>query len=266
MNKIEQSFPIFVINLPIDKDRRAAIERRLHVLGARYEVVDGVYGDDARVIARYDQIRAIKEHGKPLVFGERGCALAHVLVHERIIRENIPYALILEDDILLPDNFIEIVQKEIDKKRKNWDWLSFDYRYVGPLFFYHWIIASIRTTRKNPPFFFYALAKAPYMAALSIFEGARDIIAKIVPSYAGAKRFYRPLYNAGAYVLTLDGAKKMLPFTKPLRLTADQLPNVVRFKTNFNLYGYVPLMVRQNTVDYETQAGKDEEEWKKIKR
>ncbi len=261
-----QSFSIFVINLPVDFKRRKAIEKRLKDLGANYEVVPGIYGDDERVIERYDEKRAIKEHGKPLIFGEKGCALAHTLVYERIVKENIPYSVILEDDILLPDDFLQIVEKEINKDNKNWDWLSFDYRYVGSLFLSHWFNASLLTIKKKPLFLFYALLKMPYMVAISIFEGWRNKKALRRKSYRGAKRFYRPLYNAGAYILTLDGAKKMLPFTNPLRLTADQAPNVVRFKSDFNLYGYVPLIVKQNTKDYETQAGKDAAEWAKIVR
>ncbi len=259
-----QSFHLFVINLPVDIKRKKAIEKRLKELEAGYEIVSGVYGDDERVLARYDEKRAIKEHGKPLIFGEKGCALAHALVYERIVKESIPYSLILEDDILLPDNFLEIVEKEIRNEHRDWDWLSFDYRYVGGEFLSTWLTATMTTIKKNPLFLLYALLKAPYMVAISYFEGLRNKRAVEKNAHAGAKRFYRPLYNAGAYVITLDGAKKLIPFTNPLRLTADQAPNVARWKSDFNLYGYVPLIVKQNTKDYETQAGKNEQEWAKI--
>lgn len=262
---MKQSFSIFVINLPIDTKRREAIEARLQQLGATYEIMNGIYGDDPRVLSRYDEKRAIQEHGKPLIFGEKGCAMAHALVYERIVSEHIPYALVLEDDVLLPDNFIDLVEYEI-KRRKGWDWLSFDYRYIGVEFLFHWWKASITTIKHNPVSLFYIILKAPYITVLSLYEGVRNWVAHRLPAYAGAKRFYRPLYNAGAYVVTLDAVQKMLPFTSPLRLTADQLPNVVRFKADFNLYGYVPLCVHQNTKEYETQAGKDAEEWSSVVR
>jgi len=258
------SIPIFVINLPIDVKRREIIEKRLQSLGASYEFMDGIYGDDPRVLERYDEIRAIKEHGKPLIFGEKGCALAHALVYERIIKENILYSVILEDDIILPDVFLEIVEREINKKNKKWDWLSFDYRYIGFEFLKAWFYANYIRIKQNPLFFFYALIKSPYIIFISIFEWMRNIFAIKFNFYSGGKRFYRPLYNAGAYILTLDGAKKLIPFTKPLRLTADQLPNVARIKTNFNLFGYVPLIVKQNSIDYESGTSKTEDEWAKI--
>ncbi|MCW3109391.1 MAG: hypothetical protein JWQ09_3897, partial [Segetibacter sp.] len=83
------------------------------------------------------------------------------------------------------------------------------------------------------------------------------------PSYSGAKPFFRPLYNAGAYILTLNGAKKLLPFTNPIRMGADTVPNKARFKTSFKLFGYVPLLVKQNdifrssTVDWDKVEDKE---------
>lgn len=260
------NIPIFVINLPIDVKRREVIEKRLKELGASYEFMDGLYGDDPRVLEKYDETRAIKEHGKPLLFGEKGCALAHALVYEKIIKENIPYSVILEDDMILPDNFLEIVEKEINKKNKKWDWLSFDYRYIGFEFLYHWFVAIFVTMKKSPLSLFYALIKSPYIIFISILEWMRDLLARKLNCFTGAKRFYRPLYNAGAYILTLDGAKKLIPFTNPLRLTADQLPNVARFKTNFNLFGYVPLITHQDLAKFGTNTGKTNKEWEKVVR
>lgn len=263
---MSQSFSIFIINLPIDVKRREVIEYQLNKMGANYEVVDGIYGDDKRVIERYDESLAIKEHGKPLFFGEKGCALAHALVYERIIRENINYSVILEDDIVLPSNFIEIVEKEINKKNRKWDWLSFDYRYIGFEFLYHWFVATFATIKKRPLFFFYALLKAPYIISLSLFEGFRDSLARKIDSYAGSKRFYRPLYNAGAYILTLEGSKKLMPFVNPIRLSADQVPNTARFKSNFVLFGYVPLLTHQDLAKFGTNAGRSNEDWEKVVR
>lgn len=258
------SIPIFVINLPVDVKRREVIEKRLKELGASYEIVDGIYGDDKRVIERYNDSLAIKEHGKSLLFGEKGCALAHALVYEKIVKENIKYSVILEDDIILPDNFLEIVEREIDKKNKKWDWLSFDYRYIGFDFLRVWFYANYIRTKQNPLFFLYACLKTPYIVSFSMFELVRDIFARKFNFYSGAKRFYRPLYNAGAYILTLDGAKKLLPFTNPIRFTADHLPNAIRFRAGFNFFGYVPLIVKQNSIDYDSGTVKTEEEWIKI--
>ncbi len=259
-----QSFPVFVINLPTAIERRMEIEKQLTQLGVNFEIMEGVFGNDPRVTERYNDDLAKKERGKSLITGEKGCALAHTLVYEYMVKENISVALILEDDILLPPDFIVRVEREIVKKNRQWDWLSFDYRYVGGKFLYHWLIATYKTILKKPLFFFYAMAKMFYIPPLALFEGFRDYLARHCPVFRGAKRFYRPLYNAGAYLLTLDGAKKLLPLTQPLRFTADELPNFARFRSDFKLFGYVPLCVRQNTDDFKTEAGMTNQEWEKV--
>lgn len=259
-----QSFPIFVINLPTKTERRLAIERQLIALGAQFEIVEGVFGNDARVTARYDDALAIKEHGESFATGEKGCALAHALVYERMVNERIPLALILEDDIVLPTDFLERAEAEATKANRKWHWLSFDYRYVGWPFLKNWLGATLKTIRQRPSFIFYATLKMFYIPPLALLEGARNSLANSSRTYSGSKRFYRPLYNAGAYFITLEGAELLLPLTKPLRFTADEVQNVARRRVGFRLYGYVPLIVHQNTTDFETDAGKTNEAWESI--
>lgn len=256
--------PIFIISLPTAKARQAAIAARLDALGATYEFVPGIYGTDERVIARYDEALTVQERKKPMLIGERGCALAHALVHERMVREGIPVALILEDDIVLPDDFLTILEGELTRPGRRWDWLLFDYRYIGWSYLKDWCRATRDTIRARPRFFWYALLKSFYIFPLAFVEGVRDALARRYPSLRGPGRFYRPLFNAGAYLLTLEGAQKLSPLTTPLRFTADELPNVARRRAGLRYFGYVPLIVRQNTVDFETDAGKSDETWRQI--
>lgn len=259
-----QSFSIFVINLPSATDRRKVMEQQLSSMNVRFEIVPGIFGNDERVVNRYDNKLSITERGKPLTIGERGCALAHALVYERIIKEQIPLALIMEDDMVLPADFMNLVEVEINKSRRQWDWLSFDYRYVGWPFLHNWYIATFKTIRNKPNFLWYALLKFFYITPLSIFEGVRDYFARTFSIGVGAKHFYRPLFNAGAYLLTLEGAKKLLPLTDPLRFSADEIPNIARRRTKFRFCGYVPLIVKQNIVDFETDAGRTDDSWEEI--
>lgn len=259
-----QSFSIFVINLPTAVERRQAMEAQLKAMHAQFEFVEGVFGNDERVAERYDEARAIREHGKPLVTGEKGCALAHALVYERMVQEKIPTALILEDDMVLPKDFLKVVEREVNRMGRTWDWLSFDYRYVGMRFLYHWFIATLKTIRKRPRFIFYAFLKLFYIPPLCMYEGVRNTVAWKLPPFRGPKRFHRPLYNAGAYLVTLEGARKLIPFTKPIRLAADETQNVASRQTDFRLRGYVPLIVRQDLERFGTDAGRTEEEWEAI--
>lgn len=243
------TIPIFVINLPKDKDRKIFMERQLDKLKASYVIVEARYGKDDDVIAGCNDELSIKEHGKVLMAGEKGCAFSHRFIYETIVREQIPCAVILEDDVVLPDDFLEIIEKEVSKKNRTWDWLSFDYPKIGFSFVKAWIIASEKMVKKNKIFFFYAFIKAPIIISMSLFEILRDKIAKGLPFFRGPKLFYRPLYNAGAYLVTQEGVKKLIPLLYPIRFSADRTPNQARLKTGLRMRWYVPRIVHQTDED-----------------
>lgn len=76
-------------------------------LGLQYEfygAVDGGQLTDVDV-ARFCNQKWAKRHiGRTLLKGEIGCALSHLGVYKKIVDENLPMALVLEDDAcLLPD-------------------------------------------------------------------------------------------------------------------------------------------------------------------
>ncbi len=237
--------PIFIINLPKDASRHAFMKDQLEKLHLPFEIITGFYGDDADVVASCDDSLSIKEHGKVLMKGEKGCAYSHRHVYEKMLRDNIPCALILEDDAMLPDNFPNVLQRELAKERV-WDWLSFDYPRIGPAFIKAWLVASKKETQKKKSFFFYAVLKFPFICSLSLYEWARDLLARAFPALSGPKLFFRPLYNAGAYLVTLEGVKKMMPLLVPIRFSADRTPNQARVRTGLKMRWYVPLIVRQH--------------------
>jgi GR25 family glycosyltransferase involved in LPS biosynthesis len=237
--------PIFVINLSKDLERRAFMKSQLERLQLPFEFINGFYGDDKIVLESCDDALAVKEHGKVLMKGEKGCAYSHRYVYEKMLREDAPCALILEDDAVLPDDFRAVLQRELGKKRA-WEWLSFDYPRIGPAFLKAWMIASNKEMKKKKSFFFYALMKFPFICALSLLEWIRDMFARALPMFSGPKLFFRPLYNAGAYLITQEGIRKMKPLLYPIRFSADRTPNQARVKTGLKMRWYVPLIVRQH--------------------
>lgn len=92
----------FIISLPGNVGRRASMERQLGALGGDTAFFDAVLGreriDDPRW---YDDVAAKKGEGRGLRAGEVGCALSHAAVYAEIVRLNLPWALILEDDAVL---------------------------------------------------------------------------------------------------------------------------------------------------------------------
>ena len=126
--------PIFVISLARAKDRRAAMIRRLDAANVRYEMTDGI---DGREINRADYADRLEQYHRSegscfrlnhnrtrfagrLSPGEIGCYLSHYNLWRRIADEQIPAAVVLEDDAEPKPGFAEVVA-EIAACDWRWD-------------------------------------------------------------------------------------------------------------------------------------------------
>jgi hypothetical protein len=95
----------FVINLPHSVERRRHMEAQ--VANLDHEFVDAVDG------------RFLSTEGRPKWLRPTilGCTLSHRAVYQRVIDEDLPYALVLEDDMVLPPDIHELAQavaRELD--------------------------------------------------------------------------------------------------------------------------------------------------------
>lgn len=92
---------IFLINLDRRPDRLQYVQHQMERLNldfTRISAVDGQFlSMETQSLINIEQF--IIETKKKPVLGELGCALSHRKVWEKIIDENIEYALILEDDV-----------------------------------------------------------------------------------------------------------------------------------------------------------------------
>ncbi len=96
---------VFVISLKQEKERRAFMRHQLDQLGFEYEFIDAIPGIDCIGDSRwYDDAAARQLEDRSLSAGEVGCALSHASVYAEIVKRQLPWALVLEDDsILHPD-------------------------------------------------------------------------------------------------------------------------------------------------------------------
>lgn len=98
----------FVINLKTSVERRKNVENMLkneHLID--YEFIVAVDGREMSEEERkniFDIEYAEKFYGRDIKPGEIGCALSHQKCYRRIMERNLPYALILEDDISIVEN------------------------------------------------------------------------------------------------------------------------------------------------------------------
>jgi glycosyl transferase family 25 len=98
----------FIISLPKDTHRRAHLERQLRKTDIPFSVIEAVNGaalPAGELAVAYDRRKAVRLFNRELSKGEIGCALSHLAVYRKMVAEDIPCALILEDDasILDPD-------------------------------------------------------------------------------------------------------------------------------------------------------------------
>ncbi|WP_339633469.1 glycosyltransferase family 25 protein [uncultured Sneathiella sp.] len=118
--------PVFVINRLNDDHRRADMTERLAKVGLSatfIEAVDG-YQLDIDNLPEYDREKRRRYFGKDLKAGEIGCLLSHKKIYEKMVAENIPRALILEDDVFLADKFKDVLE-DIQRTSLPWDLIRF---------------------------------------------------------------------------------------------------------------------------------------------
>ena len=97
---------IFIVNLERSLDRKNILEKRCCELGLKVEFIKAIDGKNLSACDIKKMTRSINYAFMP---GEIGCALSHQNIYKKMIEENIPEALILEDDVTLPDNLPELI-------------------------------------------------------------------------------------------------------------------------------------------------------------
>ncbi len=250
-------FKTFVINLDKDTERMQFMHTQLSGMGIEYQRVAAILGKEYTPTKdEYDENVALLKTGQALFPNELGCALSHKKVYEMIVANNIPLALIFEDDVLLPDNFNQIVTEQVKLQKKyHWEYLAFNYPVVGILWIKKWaisLIANFRKTKqqsifKKISFILIGVIKVLYMIPLSLFEGWRNEYKCRKP---GPVIFLRPMYLAGAYLVTLEGVKKLLELSNPIVYPADRIQNQARVKKGLAFRCYAPLLVAQQNRQF----------------
>jgi GR25 family glycosyltransferase involved in LPS biosynthesis len=233
---------------------------QLKSLGIPFAVQEGVDGKIYDFSNDYDEQLSKKLNGSPLADVEKGCALSHRYALKKSIDEKIEYALILEDDVELPNNFKKIIENEIMKREKcesGWEYLSFNYPTVGIKFIKLWFFLLSEQFKKRPSLFLYIkiplyVTKGLMIVIFSFYEGTRDLLYKKIYKYGVPSKFYRPIYLAGCYLVTSSGSKKILSINEKLVYPADRIQNVARIKKGLRLYWFVPLIVKQRRDKFES--------------
>jgi GR25 family glycosyltransferase involved in LPS biosynthesis len=96
---------IYIINLEHRKDRKDSVIKQLEKENiTNYEFITAVNGNDDEIINLFKNIR--KNGSKIGTLGHLGCLLSHKKVLMKAKEDNVNSFMILEDDIILKDGFI----------------------------------------------------------------------------------------------------------------------------------------------------------------
>ena len=105
---------IFVVNLDTEVERFEKLSARARDLQITIERFPAIYGKGLSFKEKHKRVSYFKWScivGQPPTDGEIGCALSHMDVYKRILDEKIPFACILEDDVVLAHQFKDVLRQ-----------------------------------------------------------------------------------------------------------------------------------------------------------
>jgi len=115
--------PAFVINLDRSADRLAFIKEQAGAVGLEFARIAAV---DGTAVPSWLRSQFLDDDGKPvssLIASEIGCYASHLVVHRRIVQDDLPWALVLEDDVHLEQGLVATVEAAIAVAPAGWDYI-----------------------------------------------------------------------------------------------------------------------------------------------
>ena len=97
----------FVINLERSVVRRTSIKQQLDSQGIEFEFTKAIDGSllTDEYLATICNFAELAKRPHIQKKGMYGCILSHYYIYEKIVAEDLPYAMILEDDVVIQPNF-----------------------------------------------------------------------------------------------------------------------------------------------------------------
>jgi len=118
--------PKFVINLKRRADRLERFQKSVNL-----QDIITVYGFDGKNPGSESDFEKNVFNILPnnLMVGEKGCFISHLRIYQKIVQENIPYAIIFEDDAIFCEDFENKLERIIQNIPNNTDILYFGGRF-----------------------------------------------------------------------------------------------------------------------------------------
>ena len=106
-------YKIFVINMSESRERWLNISSQLDALNLPYERIEGI--DASRLSSEelskhYSYLKNKKLFPRPLLVGEIGCHISHITCWMEIVRQNLDFGVVLENDAILSGRFSSAIK------------------------------------------------------------------------------------------------------------------------------------------------------------
>ncbi len=205
--------PVYVISLERSLERRENMKWLMEHYKIPFSFFDAV---DAKKLTKQEcelaDLDLAKQYcGHNLSVSEIACALSHIKLYEKQVNENIERMLILEDDAHIHMNFKEIVSVLLNTSNHDLVYLYHGKAKKWP--FYSNLAHGYRLHKYRKP----------------------------------SKNSKRGIMGAVGYILTLNGAKKLLKVAYPIRMPADYLLGRLQLN-NLNASGVEPSCIDVDLV------------------
>lgn len=100
---------IYIVSLRQDVEKRSVVSKTLQDFGLNFSFIDAVYGKSLSD----DVLDSIRDKSKGTALnrrflptaGEIGCTLSHLIAYQKILDNDLEWACILEDDVILDKRF-----------------------------------------------------------------------------------------------------------------------------------------------------------------
>jgi len=221
--------PIYIISLDKDHARLAITEKELKSHGHNYTKINAIYG---KKISKNSRSQATTPFCNQFCTDSMiGCAMSHVKAWKTVLENNHQYALILEDDVSFTPDFNMVLEKALKKIPKDFDMLYLGYN-VGTQ------------------------------------DGSHNLNTMLIQTLTGIQQkgeiindtLHLPFFPMAthAYILSRQGAKKLLAKVEKDRIFSHIDYQLVFYKNDLNVYATNKDIIVQrktnsdsnNTMDY----------------
>lgn len=122
-----RKYKVFVINLDRSTDRLTRIAAKFDEINVPFERIDAFDGktlSDAFIEQMSPERVVKKRYYRSLSKGEVACSLSHRKAWEKIVEEDLDFAIVLEDDVDLQDNFCQVLDLIAGLPHNDWDFIK----------------------------------------------------------------------------------------------------------------------------------------------